>query len=44
MDDKLITQHCIVADAPTFYSDGWVDAEFEVYEDSLIRAHSGKFK
>lgn len=37
MEDKLITAHCIAADAPTFYSDGWIEAEVEVYGDSLIR-------
>jgi len=37
MDNKLITQHCITADAPTFYGEEWINAEVEVYGDSLIR-------
>lgn len=36
VDGKLITEHCITANAPTFYSDEWVKAEVEVYNDSLI--------
>ena len=38
IDGKLIiTEHCITADAPTFYGEEWVEAEVEVYNDSLIR-------
>lgn len=34
---KLEKTHCITADAPTFYGEEWVEAEVEVYGDSLIR-------
>lgn len=37
IDGKLIKEHCITADAPTFYGEEWVEAEVEVYGDSLIR-------
>lgn len=36
MENKLITKHCITADAPTFHGEEWVKAEVEVYKDSLI--------
>lgn len=35
--DKLVKQHCITANAPTFYGEEWIEAEVEVYSDSLIR-------
>mgnify|MGYP005854838137 CR=1 FL=1 len=37
IDGKLITEHCTTANAPTFYGEEWVEAEVEVYSDSLIR-------
>lgn len=37
IEGKQVTQHCITADAPTFYGEEWVEAEVEVYSDSLIR-------
>jgi hypothetical protein len=37
INDKLIKEHCITADAPTFYGEEWVEAEVEVFSDSLIR-------
>lgn len=37
IEGKRVIQHCITADAPTFYGKEWVDAEVEVYGDSLIR-------
>jgi hypothetical protein len=37
INDELITKHCITAQAPSFYNEEWVEAEVEVYRDSLIR-------
>lgn len=37
MNEELVTDHCITADAPTFYGNEWVNVEVEVYRDSLIR-------
>lgn len=37
INNELVTEHCITADAPTFYGEEWVEAEVEVYSDSLIR-------
>jgi len=37
INGKRIEQHCIVANAPTFYDEEWITAEVEVYGDSLIR-------
>ena len=34
--DTLATQHCISANAPTFYDEKWVNAEVLVIRDSLI--------
>jgi hypothetical protein len=37
IDGKLEKIHCITANAPTIYGEEWVEAEVEVYGDSLIR-------
>ena len=37
IDGEQVTEHCITANAPTFYGDEWVDVEVQVYKDSLIR-------
>lgn len=37
IDGKLEKTHCITANAPTIYGEEWVEAEVEVYGDSLIR-------
>ncbi len=37
MDGKLIEEHCITANAPTFHGDRWVKAEVLVLGDSLIQ-------
>ena len=37
MNDKLITTHCINSTSKTYHGDQWVEAEVEVYGDSLIR-------
>lgn len=34
---QQVMEHCIQADAPTFYGNEWVEVEIEVYRDSLIR-------
>ncbi|MDJ0645911.1 MAG: DUF1080 domain-containing protein [Flavobacteriaceae bacterium] len=36
LKDSLVTEHCIMADAPTFYGDEWVSIEVLVLNDSLI--------
>lgn len=37
MNDKLVTAHCINSKSKTYHGDQWVEAEVEVYGDSLIR-------
>jgi hypothetical protein len=37
MDGKLNTQHCINSSSATYDGDRWVQAEMEVFGDSLIR-------
>ncbi len=37
MNEKLITTHCINSKSKTYHGDQWVEAEVEVYGDSLIR-------
>jgi hypothetical protein len=37
MKDSLITTHCINSTSKTYHGDQWVEAEVEVYGDSLIR-------
>lgn len=37
VNDKLTIQHCFTANAPSFYEEEWIEAEVEVYGDSLIR-------
>ncbi len=37
MDGKLVTQHCINSNSPTYHGDQWVTAEVEVHGGELIR-------
>ncbi len=37
MNGKLVEEHCITAQAPTFHGDRWVQAEVMVLGDSLIQ-------
>ncbi len=37
MDGKLRLEHCINSTSKTFHGDQWVNADIEVYGDSLIR-------
>lgn len=36
MKDTLITNHCVNAEAPSFYGDEWIQAEILVLRDSII--------
>ncbi len=37
MDGELVTEHCINSHSKTYHGDQWVNAEIEVYGDSIIK-------